>query len=72
VAISDNYLTPPYFSGPAQKKIIHFGGSPYIRGRASRFNSLLFRTFVIIMLARPFSQTANGQERKRIYRAMRM
>ena len=36
---------------PAQKKIVHIGGSPYIRGRASRFNSLLFRTFVIIRVA---------------------
>ena len=33
------------------KKIVHIGGSPYIRGRASRFNSLLFRTFDIIRVA---------------------
>jgi hypothetical protein len=40
---------PVPFSAP--ENIIHFGGSPYIRGRASRFNSLLFRTFVIIRVA---------------------
>ena len=44
------------------KKIVHFGGCPYIRGWASHFNTLLLRTFAIIILDPVASQTANRQE----------
>jgi len=38
----------PAHRGPRKKNKVHIGGRPYIRGWASHFNALLFRTFVIL------------------------